>query len=113
GRKLRRDRGFELLAGGRVAVLHLDLRPALQKILEGMERQVLADRKRARLESRSALRLFEREHLGDEPRLPEPRIPQDRRDAAPPFGERTERLPECAELRLPADQPRVHPLALP
>src|SRR5213592_3262664 len=50
-------------AGGRLVVLRRDLRPALQKILEGMERQVLADRKRACLESRSALRLFEREHL--------------------------------------------------
>ena len=113
GWKPRRDRGFELPAGGLLVVLHRDLRQALQKILEGMKRQILADRERARLDSRSALRLFEREHLGYEPRLPEPRIPQDRRDAAPPIGERTERLPECAELRLPADQPRVHPLALP
>src|SRR5213592_1717829 len=112
GWKPRRDRGFELPAGGRLVVLHRDLRPALQKILEGMKRQILADRERARLESRSALRLFEREHLGYEPRLSEPRIPQYRRDAAPPIGERTERLQEFPELRLPADQLRVHTLAL-
>src|SRR5207247_10356130 len=107
-----RHRGCELSPGGRLGVSHRDRTPALQKILEGMKRQVLADRERARLQSRSAPRLFEREHLGYEPRLPEPRIPQYRRDAALPIGERTERLSECPELRLPADQPRVHALAL-